>query len=1234
MAFGGIDSNQSMINKSIREEQCSLLKGEPRTLNIAICTTQELDDQLYRYGQEEYNEDLLGTAECDRSYIETVIKKFEEDRTGMGQRFTLEYLQGEASYFNRGEPENKIWRTTQKFMKDNKRWYCDHTEKIDDEEIQSAQRVRERSTDSTNDDYQEEYHEYELDTERHDGIKSVVVDGAGMTSTPLKIDSEMFKTMVKNPPPIFARVHQGQLVPPLEVGPNFTDTIGPQLVLLNNKVLELDTEVEKLKVGQSADRERRKRERREENEERIRKAEEDEDKMWAEIEQNIEKKMGKIEKKMDQKMVENRQEIEKSCDSKLEKTKEQIMTLVERKVEIVETKMKKVEQDQARDTKQGGNNMKLMREKLETGAIARKEKSDQRFARIDSDIANRVVCHVKLEKKVNELVTEIRENDGGIQSQEEPRHLRMEIIETTQNALSARLQLLEANKEETHLSFTGLGEGSGLKTGKEDNTTRKTVHFENANIDSTSSHTNVGPGDSRKVDSPYSQGGASNLGEGQKPYWTGVGEPQPNDYRAGWSGYGPYPNFGPGYYPHLPTGYYANNGPGVGYYPPPSVSRYQEQSDRESSSGDRDDRRLRESQSWEGDDHRSRGSSSRERGDRESVWSPPRERNDHGSGHSPSRERDDRRFGEPPPRDRRDRGSRGSQGPPSYNGDDLDQSRDRSPPRERDDGGSGEPPPRDRRDRGSRGSQGPSSYNGDDLDQSRDRSYGGQGGSNHFFKPKFPKFDGKSRWETYKVSFEEIADLHEMSNYQRAKMFGGSLKVDSIAADFYATMDKDRRKDFDLVLEDFDTLFGECDTEENFQVKLSKAMRAKNETVTIFAQRVSRLALGAYPRDLVSRNKTGVEAFLNGCGMPNCAFQVKLNGYNRGGLMIRPTTVIEAARAVRDVSLQGGMIAGNDIKGQELETIENDFKVRGAVTPPQDRGRSEKRNTPSRNSQSPSRNESPSFNESVRGLKEKIEKMKLEMSAKELSNKLLETGAETHRNDAEALARAATNILSGTRQTPTPAIQPKGSPSRACFICQSTEHLRQDCPSYQRSSSPRGCYTCGAMDHQQRSCPRRARSPSPAPRRACVHCKSMDHYDRDCPQGRNRDPSPSRMSCFQCHARDHIARDCPYKRRPRSPSPGTRGCYTCGSFDHVDRDCPMKRRSRSTSPRACYQCQSLDHIDRDCPKNVDPCRTCGSSKHIARRCPQSVCALCGGKGHFKCDCPSAKEVTFDEATKK
>jgi cellular nucleic acid-binding protein len=113
-----------------------------------------------------------------------------------------------------------------------------------------------------------------------------------------------------------------------------------------------------------------------------------------------------------------------------------------------------------------------------------------------------------------------------------------------------------------------------------------------------------------------------------------------------------------------------------------------------------------------------------------------------------------------------------------------------------------------------------------------------------------------------------------------------------------------------------------------------------------------------------------------------------------------------------------------------------------------------------------------------------------------------------------------------------------------CHLCQSTGHMRADCPLKKASQLCRGC---GKAGHLKANCP----NPT------CNNCGETGHLKSDCP----------RVTCNRCGAMGHRKRDCPQPSDKKQ-----RTCLNCGSLDHQTVFCGQ----------ACKNCGVAGHNINDC----------------------------------------------------
>ena len=136
----------------------------------------------------------------------------------------------------------------------------------------------------------------------------------------------------------------------------------------------------------------------------------------------------------------------------------------------------------------------------------------------------------------------------------------------------------------------------------------------------------------------------------------------------------------------------------------------------------------------------------------------------------------------------------------------------------------------------------------------------------------------------------------------------------------------------------------------------------------------------------------------------------------------------------------------------------------------------------------------------------------------------------------------------------------------ACAICESMNHLLQDCPDI-----------------------------------FCHKCKRSGHFPKDC-QGK------SRQICQYCKMPGHSIAICPIVL-----------CRKCGRQGHTDLTCTAVpgKVEKIEKPINCFECGVPGHLSKDCPNGF--CTKCKQNGHVAKNCTKPVeCHNCGmtGEQHF------------------
>ncbi|KAJ3197015.1 hypothetical protein HK101_006674, partial [Irineochytrium annulatum] len=216
-------------------------------------------------------------------------------------------------------------------------------------------------------------------------------------------------------------------------------------------------------------------------------------------------------------------------------------------------------------------------------------------------------------------------------------------------------------------------------------------------------------------------------------------------------------------------------------------------------------------------------------------------------------------------------------------------------------------------------------------------------------------------------------------------------------------------------------------------------------------------------------------------------------------------------------------------------------------------------------------------------------------------------------------------------------------------------------------------YVCGLRGHLSKQC--ESAGPVWAPK-ACFRCQSVEHLSKDCPEKANAQAQDrANAVCFRCQNKGHFAKECPTK--PPGPPPGAHQnvggyggntyqqqqgrpqgqliCHKCGGAGHFAKECPsrlpmqgggmmpqqqygrppmmqnnmrppmMQQGGYNNGPQGqggiiCLRCGMTGHMARSC-SNPQICWFCKKPGHVSKECPQSRrCFVCGDLGHQARDC--------------
>lgn len=148
----------------------------------------------------------------------------------------------------------------------------------------------------------------------------------------------------------------------------------------------------------------------------------------------------------------------------------------------------------------------------------------------------------------------------------------------------------------------------------------------------------------------------------------------------------------------------------------------------------------------------------------------------------------------------------------------------------------------------------------------------------------------------------------------------------------------------------------------------------------------------------------------------------------------------------------------------------------------------------------------------------------------------------------------------------------KGKNSVFCSLCESNQHLIQNCPDL-----------------------------------FCFKCKQYGHFKKDCKK-------PDIEKCSYCQMDGHSRNKCPIDV-PNRNEPVT-VCSYCGVKGHHCSLCPEIK---------CRNCGTLGHMSSHCKQpKVITCLNCDMPGHHIRECPYVECKKCGGSGHWERDCTNSK----------
>lgn len=132
---------------------------------------------------------------------------------------------------------------------------------------------------------------------------------------------------------------------------------------------------------------------------------------------------------------------------------------------------------------------------------------------------------------------------------------------------------------------------------------------------------------------------------------------------------------------------------------------------------------------------------------------------------------------------------------------------------------------------------------------------------------------------------------------------------------------------------------------------------------------------------------------------------------------------------------------------------------------------------------------------------------------------------------------------------------------------------------------------------------------------ACKICESMDHLLQDCPE----------IWCHKCKRSGHFPKDCKGKSTQICQYCKMIGhsiaicpiviCRKCGRQGHTDLTCTAdpEKIEKVEKPINCFECGVPGHLSKDCPNGF--CTKCKQNGHVAKNCTKPVeCHNCGMTG--------------------
>ena len=393
---------------------------------------------------------------------------------------------------------------------------------------------------------------------------------------------------------------------------------------------------------------------------------------------------------------------------------------------------------------------------------------------------------------------------------------------------------------------------------------------------------------------------------------------------------------------------------------------------------------------------------------------------------------------------------------------------------------------------------------------------------------KLPKFDGKSRWETFYCKFLNYKSIYKWSDGEAASRLAEAFEAD--AADLYSGLPQEVRSDFTKLSNNFKGYFGKIDNVDVLRVKLRTEQQSSGETLKEFARRVSQLAYRAYPEDSRKAEEEGATTLLKGCQTREGAMYVSLNTGVATKTMSEVLQNIEKYEDLQESLSMSKPVTG----GSSAMTSVQPFRVcnmSGGQSPRSDQIK---------------QNDVSHFDMSVRFNYDAPEQGRYQNSnygAASPNWRKSETGGEaTYKGQYSRSSQRSNQASSPDRP------YSRSSQSYTSGTTSPNGRSRQSSPGRENSSYSRNSNSPNRYDRNTR------RSDSPDRQRKYDDYNNSDRYRPRSPSqgdrsysprrsGDFRSPSPrrpdtptrdmkdsNRNNCFECHLPGHFAADCPSKR--------------------------------------------------------------------------------------------------------